>query len=308
MKNILIIKHGSLGDIISATSVLRDIRDHYKNDNIIILTVNKFEIFFRESPFIDDILIDNREGIFNSLKLIKNILKLKFDLMIDLQNSNRTSIYQFLFRLLSSIDINGTGLFATIRYKNPNKNLPSVIDGLSNQIEKLGIKTQRKPFVKWLSKNFFDASLIKNKKYFIINPGCSINSPQKKWHKEKYTEICTFLISKKILPILIGAYADKESIDYIYKHENRCLNLYNKSSLNIIFQLAENAVGALSNDTGPAHLIASSGCKLHLVLSSFSNINTVIPTAHNVTFTQKKNVDDISSKEIINLLEATYNL
>jgi len=308
LKNILIIKHGSLGDIISATSVLRDIRDHYKNDNIIILTVNKFEIFFRESPFIDDVLIDNREGVFNSVKLIKSILKLKFDLMIDLQNSNRTSIYQFLFRLLSSIDINGTGLFATIRYKNPNKNLPSVIDGLSNQIEKLGIKTRRKPFVKWLSKNFFDASLIKTKKYFIINPGCSINSPQKKWHKEKYTKICTFLISKKILPILIGAYADKESTDYIYKHENRCLNLYNKSSLNIIFQLAENAVGALSNDTGPAHLIASSGCKLHLVLSSFSNINTVIPTAHNVTFTQKKNVDDISSKEIINLLQATYNL
>lgn len=308
MKNILVIKHGSLGDIISATSVLSDIRYHYKNDNIFILTANKFENFFKESPLINEVLIDNRSGIFKSAKLIKNILKLKFDLIIDLQNTNRTSVYNFFFRLFSSVDINGTGLFANIRYKNPNINLPSVIDGLSNQVEKLGIKTQRKPFVKWLANKAFDRSLIKNERYFIINPGCSINNPQKRWPKEKYAKICTFLITKKITPILIGAYDDKESIDFIFNYENSCLNLYNKSSLNTIFQLAENAVGALSNDTGPAHLIAAAGCKLHLVLSSFSNIKTVIPKGQNITFTQKKNIDEISSKEIIKLLETNYNI
>ena len=36
LKKILIIKHGSLGDIISATSVLKDIRDNYLKDEIII--------------------------------------------------------------------------------------------------------------------------------------------------------------------------------------------------------------------------------------------------------------------------------
>ena len=55
----------------------------------------------------------------------------------------------------------------------------------------------------------------------------------------------------------------------------------------------------LSNDTGPAHLIAASGCKIHLVLSSFSNVHTVIPKASNVTFTQKNNINEISVEEII---------
>jgi len=45
-KKILIIKHGSLGDIISATSVLKDIRDNYLKDEIIILTSNKYKFFF----------------------------------------------------------------------------------------------------------------------------------------------------------------------------------------------------------------------------------------------------------------------
>ena len=36
------------------------------------------------------------------------------------------------------IKINGTGIFSTHRYKYDKINMPSVIDGLSNQIEVLG--------------------------------------------------------------------------------------------------------------------------------------------------------------------------
>ena len=150
MKNILVIKHGSLGDIISATSVLKDIRDHYINDKIIILTTNNFKKFFLNSPLVNEVIIDNREGFYRSLFLIKKLLKLKINLVIDLQNSGRTSIYELFFRLLNKAEINGTGLFATLRYKNTKPNLNSVIEGLSNQIEKLGIQTQRKPFLEWL--------------------------------------------------------------------------------------------------------------------------------------------------------------
>ena len=58
LKKILIIKHGSLGDIISATSVLKDIRDNYLKDEIIILTSNKYKFFFLDSFLVNKILID----------------------------------------------------------------------------------------------------------------------------------------------------------------------------------------------------------------------------------------------------------
>ena len=38
MSNILIIKHGSLGDIIQISGALRDIREKHNNDRIFILT------------------------------------------------------------------------------------------------------------------------------------------------------------------------------------------------------------------------------------------------------------------------------
>ena len=78
--------------------------------------------------------------------------------------------------------------------------------------------------------------------------------------------------------------------------------------MNVVYQISKKAIGAISNDTGPAHLIAASGCNIHLVLSSFSNIQTVIPQGANVTYTQKKNINAISSEEIINEIKKNFNL
>ena len=147
MKKILIIKHGSLGDIISATSVLKDIRDNYLNDEIIILTSNKYKFFFLDSFLVNKILIDDRKGLLASISLVNKILKMNIDLMINLQNSRRTTIYELCFRLFTSAKINGTSIFSTSRYLLSSGNLPSVIDGLSNQIELLNIKCRRKPYL-----------------------------------------------------------------------------------------------------------------------------------------------------------------
>ena len=225
-----------------------------------------------------------------------------------MQNSQRTSFYIFFIRLLSNTIINGTSKFVTHRYLYSSKNIPSVINGLSNQIEILGIKTSRKPFLNWLDNNSFNFNSLSNDKYFLINPGCSKKNIQKKWRAENYAKICNYLISKNILPIVIGSNMDKESIDLINKYENNILNLMNKSPLHIVFQLSKRAIGAISNDTGPAHLIAASGCMMHLVLSSFSNIKTVIPQSRNVSFTQKQNIEDITAEEVIQKMKIIFNL
>ena len=308
LKKILIIKHGSLGDIISATSVLKDIRDNYLKDEIIILTSNKYKFFFLDSFLVNKILIDDRKGLLASISLVNKILKMNIDLVINLQNSRRTTIYELCFRLFTSAKINGTSIFSTSRYLLSSGNLPSVIDGLSNQIELLNIKCRRKPYLDWLNNHSFDFNKIDHKRLIIVNPGCSRNNIQKKWSSEKYSAICKVLISKNILPVLIGSKEDQESINFIEKKVKDVLNLCNKSPLNVVYQLSQKAIGAISNDTGPAHLIAASGCKIHLVLSSFSNVQTVIPQGDNVTYTQKRNIDNILPEEIINKLEMIFKI
>ena len=45
MSNILIIKHGSLGDLIQANGAIRDIKEFYKNRKVFLLTANQYSIF-----------------------------------------------------------------------------------------------------------------------------------------------------------------------------------------------------------------------------------------------------------------------
>ena len=90
--------------------------------------------------------------------------------------------------------------------------------------------------------------------------------------------------------------------------EKNVLNLFNKSPLSIIFQLSQRSIGAISNDTGPAHLIAASGCPIHLILSDFSNTKTVIPQGTNVSFIRKKDIKNILVEEVIEDLNNKFDI
>ena len=287
---------------------MKDVKDSYPNNYIGLITTKIYETFFSNSNLFNEIIIDERENLIKTFYFLLKVVKFKPNLIIDLQNSRRTNFYEFFFRLFTFAKINGTGLFCNIRFKNDYSNLSSVIVGLSNQVEKLNIKTRRKPYLDWLLKDNFDWNKIKNKNFFIINPGCSKNNLQKRWKHHNFVKICNFLASKNILPILIGASDDRSIIKKIENESINILNLCDKSPLDLVYKISTRAIGALSNDTGPAHLIASSGCKIHLVLSSFSNVNTVIPKGGNVSYTQKVDINDISYLEVIKEIKKNYGL
>ena len=77
MSNILIIKHGSLGDIVQISGVLKDIREYHIDDKILILTTTPYVELLSNCPHVDGTLIDQRLPIwhiFLSIK-IKKIIK-----------------------------------------------------------------------------------------------------------------------------------------------------------------------------------------------------------------------------------------
>ncbi len=94
MSNILIIKHGSLGDIAQISGVLRDIRESHINKKIFILTTSPYVELLSKCPYLDGVLLDNRSprwNIFYLLKLKKMIEKYEFSYVYDLQNSSEQS-------------------------------------------------------------------------------------------------------------------------------------------------------------------------------------------------------------------------
>ena len=90
MSNILIIKHGSLGDIAQASGAIQDISENHKNDRIYLLTTKPYLDLFKKNPFIYDVILDKRLPRINVIYLyflMRDLRKLNFSKVFDLQNS-----------------------------------------------------------------------------------------------------------------------------------------------------------------------------------------------------------------------------
>ena len=97
MSNILIIKHGSLGDIAQACGAIQDINLAHSKDQIYLLTTKPYLDLFKKNPFINEVILDKRLSRFNLIYLyllMRQLKKLKFEKVYDLQNSSRTKFYK----------------------------------------------------------------------------------------------------------------------------------------------------------------------------------------------------------------------
>ena len=71
MSNILIIKHGSLGDIIQANGAIKDIKKNFSDHKVLLLTTPPYAEFMSSCPYIDGVLIDKRLPRWNLFYLHK---------------------------------------------------------------------------------------------------------------------------------------------------------------------------------------------------------------------------------------------
>ena len=69
MSNILIIKHGSLGDIAQACGAIQDISENHKEDQIHLLTTKPYFELFKKNPFVHNVILDKRLSRFNLIYL-----------------------------------------------------------------------------------------------------------------------------------------------------------------------------------------------------------------------------------------------
>ena len=275
IKKILIIKHGSFGDIVFALEAMYSIRKHFQNSKIFLLTESKFKKFMTDSKFFDEIIIDNRENFFDSFKILKELIKYNFDLIIDLQNSQRSNIYNFFMRYLSNSLINGHRFNSHYKYKKKLEGLESPKLGLINQIKLLGVDIFLDNY-KWLITDIY----IKNiKDLILIVPSVSSSGKHKQWPQEKFIDLCIKLenIGKQVC--LVGTEKDREVTNQIVKKCNNIFDLTGKSPPEIIYTIALNCKLVVTNDTGPGHIAALT--KNKIIWLAIDNITTKVNIENN---------------------------
>lgn len=256
MKNnpkVLIIKHGSLGDIFMALDAINSIQKHFNSNNIYFCTTKfgKKTLLELDLGFNLKFIVDDRKK--NPILLFFLLYKLithNFDYIIDLQNSKRTCFYIYFLRFFKKKYINSTCRFANYRFIPPIHGTQHVKIGLEKQLEILNIKKK---------KIYFGETKINKNKIALIVPGSSATGILKRWPLEKYNELMKKLIGVGYTCYVIGGEEDLELKQMLLKDE-KIVDLIKNSPWKKVIELSLSSSLAISNDTSNMHLISNLGC------------------------------------------------
>ena len=261
MSNILIIKHGSLGDIVQISGALRDIREFHSDKKIFILTTLPYIELLSRCPYLNGVLLDKRLArwnIFYLLKLKKMLEKYNFTHIYDLQNSSRTSFYRKY--LLKTPIWSSTETILKTGEKKRDFDNESVLERFNIQLNSSNIKTKYtlKPDFTWATVKV-DKIVNKyfGKKFILLFPFCSPKLSHKKWpHFNQLIKI----IKSKHQKLEIAIAPGFNEIEEAKKIES--VSIMNNDQPLTITQLAGlifKASYVVANDTGPAHMAAHLG-------------------------------------------------
>jgi len=309
MSNILIIKHGSLGDISQISGALRDIKETYKDKKIFILTTVPYVELLSKCPYIDGVLIDKRLprwNIFYLIKLKKLLSKFDFFYVYDLQNSSRTSFYRKF--LLNITNWSSTETILKKGEKKKDFDNESVLERFKIQLEHSDVKINHtlKPDFSWAMTNV-DQIVNKyfGKKFILLFPFCSPQLSHKKW---PYFNDLIKIIKTKHSNIEIAIAPGPGEIEEAKKIE--AISITNKGkSLNHmeLAGLIDKSSYVIANDTGPAHMAAHLNVNGLTLFGSHTTAYKVSIERENFKVIQVADLKTLTAAKVFEKIEEKIN-
>ena len=308
MSNILIIKHGSLGDIAQASGAIQDISENHKNDQIFLLTTKPYFYLFKKNPFIHEVILDKRLPKYNLIYLYFLMRELKshnFIRVFDLQNSSRTSFYKNILFPKANKDTwssTKTTLPADIDKEKFDKG--SVLDRFDYQLKESGLNTINtlKPNFSWACSEINE---IKSKydlqKYILLFPFCSPHLSIKKW--PYYNELIKLIKDKFGSEYKVITAPGPNEINDAKKIDAKII-LDNDKALNIsqLTSLIKESSFIVANDTGPAHIAAHVAAKGLTLFGEHTSAHKVSIERENFKAIQVTDLNNLSAGKVFERL------
>lgn len=273
--NVLVIKLGAMGDFMLSLGAMAAIRAHHPAARITLLTTPPFRDFSAACPYFDVVDVDGRERDPKKiLEMLRRLRAQKFDIVYDLQNNGRTERY-FLGMMPKPPAWNGTVAGASLGYTDPDRVHLHTIERLTAQLVAGGLPGPAKsgaywPKLDWIRRALRDPPRLQpgffglKGPYALLIPGASEHREAKRWPPERFAGVAQWLASNGVTPVLIGAKAEASLANEIVRavgvRENIVLNLVTRTDMFQIAGLAEHALVAIGNDTGPMHMATLAGC------------------------------------------------
>ena len=305
MSNILIIKHGSLGDIVQISGVLKDIRETHNKSKIFILTTLQYIELLGGCPYLDGVLLDKRLprwNIYYLIKLKKMLSKFNFSHIYDLQNSSRTSFYRKF--LLSNPNWSSTETILKKNEKKEDFDNESVLERFKIQLSFSKVNTNHvmKPDFSW-AKSDIDKVINQHfsKKFILLFPFCSPQLSHKKW---PYFNNLIKLIKLNHPNYEIAIAPSSNELKDAKKFESVIITNNNKA-LNImeLAGLISKSSYVISNDTGPAHMSAHLGANGIVLFGYHTTAKKVSIETDKFKVINEDNLNLLSAEKVYSIIK-----
>jgi len=264
MSNILIIKLGALGDVVMATSLIKQIQSFHSTDNLFLLTSAPFDTIFRAWNGLTVHAV-KRKGLCNNLRTIAWIRKNHFESVYDLQSNDRSGLYCALSGISRRVG-NHPRYPYNVHPEEPYTGQCHIYDRMLAVLVSANIMAEHiapclpasdeeKQHVRtWLKQN----KLVTDN-FIIIHAGGSRQHPEKRW--PYYKQLAETLSPGNKTIVWVGGNDDIEINENLSSIAgvNACMQF----TFNELAELGRHAAFAITNDSGPMHVLSCSGIPVY---------------------------------------------
>lgn len=279
-----------LGDLVMATPILTDLRNHWPEANIIPMCQGILGTVIQEDPHINSIFPFKRPtGWFDreaSQHILSFLKRSSFDLGILLTNSFSSALWFKRGKVEERIGFAGNGrswlLNQPVSFPN-NRKTQHLVKTYKELLTPLGIpisSTSPRLYVTPQERQNARVKLeilgVESKDLLIgINPGAAYGSA-KCWLPDRFKKLSQLLLENKSIKIIyFGDKAGAPLVQEICKDlPDRVINLAAQTTLRELMALIEACHLFVTNDSGPMHAASALGVPLIALFGSTSDAAT----------------------------------
>jgi heptosyltransferase-2 len=283
MRNILVIRFSSLGDIVLTLPVIQALRDAYPDARIRVSVKEQYASLFAGSRLVDQVLPlasrGEHRGFGGLRRYAEQIRRIRPDLIVDLHGSARSRLLSYLLpdaRVLR-VPLQHFRRQALVRFKRPVLGYPGhMVERYLAVLESLAIpRGNRRPRLTASEGGENEARVLleswgvrERSGFIILAPGAGRKS--KRWSGEHFAELARRLAEDHQRPVAVIGSSDEAGLvnQIVGMAGSPRVFPHPSSDLMVQAALLARASGLVTNDSGLMHLAVAVGAPVVAIFGS----------------------------------------
>lgn len=312
MPKILVIKFGALGDVVMATSLIKQIQRFHGDSKVFLITSPAFTSVFQHWDGLS-VMAFNRKGLLENIRMVAWIRKSGFIRIYDLQSNDRTSVICALSGVKERI-----GNHPRYPYTHHPADIWAgqchIYERMLMVLESAGIHAESGPPLllscdeeKARVREWINRHRLAPGSFVILHAGASNTHPEKCWPFS--LELAQAINRSGHAIVWVGT--DTEARENRERAETVGIDASNAFSITELAELGRHARFAVTNDSGPMHILSASGIPVFAFFGPTNWLRShaigqlehvIIPSGLSRNIYHPDTLDKITVSEVVDIL------